>query len=182
MKPLKIGNPFNKTTQIGALISPEHLTKVANYVQRGKASGAELIYGGEISQPEGLANGNFFEPTVFTQCTDNMELVRDEIFGPVMSVLVFDEEDEVIHRANDTPYGLAAGLFSKDIKRGHRVAKQLQAGVCWVNNYNVTPVSMPFGGTKHSGFGRENGLVALLNYSQLKSVYVELKEIVHGYD
>jgi len=110
-----------------------------------------------------------------------MKSVREEIFGPVMSILSFDDEDEVIQRANNTEYGLAAGLFTQDIKRGHRVAKQLQAGVCWVNNYNVTPVSMPFGGVKQSGFGKENAMEALLSYSQQKSIYVELDGVDHPY-
>lgn len=178
VKRLVIGDPFVAQTQIGALISPAHLQKVASMVQRGKLAGAELICGGEIIH----RNGNFIEPTVFTQCSDDMELCIDEIFGPVMSVLIFDDEEEVIQRANNSAYGLAAGLFTKDIKRGHRVAKQLQAGMCWINNYNVTPVSMPFGGYKKSGLGRENGQVALVNYSQLKSIYVELSKIDHMYE
>ncbi|TAL65530.1 MAG: aldehyde dehydrogenase family protein, partial [Legionella sp.] len=102
-------------------------------------------------------------------------------FGPVMSILSFADETEAIQRANNTTYGLAAGVFTQNIKRGHRIAQQLQAGMCWINNYNATPVSMPFGGSKQSGFGRENGRVALFNYSQQKSIYVELDEIQHSY-
>lgn len=178
---LVVGDPFHEQTQIGALISRDHLKKVSDFIQLGVTEGAKLIHGGKSIQPGPLTDGNFMEPTIFIQCTDEMQIVKEEIFGPVMSVLVFDDEDEVIHRANNTQYGLAAGLFSNNIKRGHRVAKQLQSGVCWINNYNVTPVSMPFGGIKHSGLGRENGMVALLGYSQQKSIYVELNQIEHSY-
>ena len=178
---LVIGNPFETKTQIGALISREHMKKVTDYIQAGTQAGAVLACGGHPVTTTACRAGNYLEPTIFTQCSDDMSIVREEIFGPVMSVLTFDEEEEVIVRANDTSYGLAAGLFTENIKRGHRVAKQLQAGVCWVNNYNVTPVGMPFGGSKHSGFGRENGMIALQQYSQQKSIYVELGSIEHPY-
>ena len=178
---LKIGDPLDLQTQIGALISPAHLQKVMSFIESGKNEGAELICGGKKPDNNRLASGNFLMPTIFTRCSDSMTIVKEEIFGPIMSVLQFDDEEEVLYRANQTHYGLAAGLFTNDIKRGHRIAKQLQAGVCWINNYNVTPVSMPFGGTKQSGFGRENGMSALLNYSQQKSIYVELGEIEHSY-
>ena len=128
-----------------------------------------------------LHKGNFLEPTIFTDCRDDMAIVKEEIFGPVMSVLIFDDEDEVITRANNTSYGLAAGIFTEQLKRAHRVARKLQAGICWINNYNVTPVSMPFGGYKSSGMGRENGLMTLTQYTQQKSIYVELNEIEHSY-
>ena len=182
VKKLIIGDPFDPATQVGALISQPHMQKVLDYIALGKREGAELIQGGNAIQTAPLNQGNFVEPTIFAECHDDMVIVRDEIFGPVMSILVFDEEDEVISRANNTSYGLATGLFSENIKRAHRVAKQLQAGVCWVNNYNVTPLGMPFGGQKHSGLGRENGAVALSNYSQLKSIYIELGEIAHAYE
>ena len=179
---LIIGDPFDKKTQIGSLISENHLNKVTDFITQGKNSGAELAYGGQRYTTKPFENGNFLQPTIFSQCQDNMSIVRDEIFGPVMAVLSFDDEEEVISRANNTPYGLAAGVFTNNIKRAHRVAKQLQAGVCWINNYNVTPVTMPFGGYKSSGLGRENGITALSHYSQLKSIYVELNQIEHSYD
>ncbi len=178
---LIIGDPFNKETQIGALISPNHLNKVYQYVKQANAEGAELLCGGKPIHPYSLNEGNFFEPTIFTQCTDEMTHVKEEIFGPVMSILTFDDEEEVIERANNTHFGLGSGLFTENMKRGHRVARRLQSGICWINNYNLTPISMPFGGIKQSGMGRENGMVALLNYSQLKSIYVELNEIEHSY-
>jgi betaine-aldehyde dehydrogenase len=110
-----------------------------------------------------------------------MSIVREEIFGPVLSVLTFDDEEEVIERANATEFGLAAGVFTRDLARGHRVVARLEAGTCWINTYNVTPIEMPFGGCKRSGLGRENGSAAIQHYTQLKSVYVELGEVACPY-
>jgi len=174
---LTIGDPFNERTQIGALISCAHHQRVLDYIKLGVNEGAELLQGGKIPDSEECARGNFILPTIFANCSDDMTIVREEIFGPVMSVLVFDDEDEVIRRANATHYGLAAGLFTENIKRAHRVANALQAGVCWINHYNMTPVGMPFGGRKHSGMGRENGRTTLLNYAQQKSIYMGLGRI-----
>lgn len=181
IKKLTIGNPFDPNTQMGALISSAHLNKVEHYVHLAQQEGAELMFGGRKIEQEPLNRGNFFPPTLFTQCNDGMCHVQEEIFGPLMSILTFDDEEEVIQRANASSYGLAAGLFTQNIKRGHRVAKQMQAGVCWINNYNVTPLAMPFGGLKNSGLGKENGMVTLLSYTQQKSIYVELNEISHSY-
>lgn len=174
---LVIGDPLNPATQIGALIGEEHMQKVLGCIEQGKAEGAETVIGGSRVTEGALARGAFVEPTVFAGCRDDMSIVREEIFGPVMSVLAFDEEEEVIERANATPYGLAAGVFTRDLTRAHRTAARLQAGTCWINNYNVTPIEMPFGGVKLSGMGRENGKAAIEHYSQLKSVYVELGEV-----
>ena len=124
-----------------------------------------------------MARGNFIAPAVFDQCSDEMSIVREEIFGPVMCVLEFDGEEEVVARANDSEFGLAAGVFTRDIKRAHRVVARLSAGICWINNYNITPIEVPFGGTKQSGIGRENSLITIEHYSQLKTVYVELGEV-----
>jgi betaine-aldehyde dehydrogenase len=120
-------------------------------------------------------------PTVFANVNNSMTIAREEIFGPVMSVLSFSEEDEVVRRANDTEFGLAAGIFTRDLPRAHRVIAELQAGTCWINNYNLTPVELPFGGYKQSGIGRENALAALSHYSQIKSVYVETGDVVSPY-
>jgi len=178
---LKIGDPLDMKTQVGSLISADHLAKVMSYIEKGEAGGATLMCGGERVMSGDLGNGNFVEPTVFSGCTDDMEIVTDEIFGPVMSVLVFDEEDEVVARANDTEFGLAAGVFTRDLARAHRVIARLEAGTCWINNYNITPIEMPFGGYKQSGIGRENGHAAIEHYSQLKSVYVELGDVDSPY-
>ncbi len=171
---LVVGDPMDPDTDVGALISEHHLQKVLGYIEAGIAAGANVASGGRRAVgTEVLDRGWFVEPTIFTGCTDDMVIVRDEIFGPVMSVLAFDTEEEVVARANATEYGLAAGLFSRDLARGHRVAAALEAGIVWINTYNVTPVEVPFGGVKQSGIGRENGRAALEHFTQRKTVYVE---------
>ncbi|HUI61148.1 MAG TPA: aldehyde dehydrogenase family protein, partial [Steroidobacteraceae bacterium] len=128
-----------------------------------------------------LSRGCFVAPTVFDECHDGMVIAREEIFGPVMTVLTFDDEDEVIQRANATEYGLAAGVFTNDLKRAHRTIARLQAGTCWINHYNITPIELPFGGMKLSGLGRENSRAALEHYTQLKSVYVAMGDVESPY-
>lgn len=171
---MRVGDPMDPETQVGALITEEHLERVLAYVRAGEEAGAKLLCGGR--RVEGLA-GNFMRPAVFDLCDDDMTIVREEIFGPVMSVLVFDDEEEVVRRANDTPYGLAAGVFTQELARAHRVAAALEVGTCWINNYNLSPIEIPFGGYKQSGLGRENSLVTIEHYTQLKSVYVELGDV-----
>jgi betaine-aldehyde dehydrogenase len=178
---MRIGDPLDPQTQVGSLISESHMEKVLGYIARGKAEGARLIVGGYRVTTGDLANGFFVAPTVFDECHDDMAIAREEIFGPVMTVLAFDDEDEVIARANGTEYGLSAGVFTNDLTRGHRMIAQLQAGTCWLNHYNITPVEMPFGGMKMSGLGRENGRAAIEHYTQLKSVYVAMRDIESPY-
>ena len=174
---MRVGDPLDPRTQVGALISQEHMEKVLGFIARGKAQGARVMTGGTRVTSGELARGCFVAPTVFDGCHDDMDIVRLEIFGPVMAVLEFDTEDEVIARANATEFGLAAGVFTSDLTRAHRVIAQLQAGTCWINHYNVTPVELPFGGVKMSGLGRENGRAAIEHYTQLKSVYVALGDV-----
>jgi betaine-aldehyde dehydrogenase len=178
---MRIGNPLDPLTQVGSLISENHMEKVLGYIARGKAEGARLVVGGFRVTDGDLANGFFVAPTVFDECHDDMTIAREEIFGPVMTVLAFDDEDEVIARANATEYGLSAGVFTNDLTRGHRMIAQLQAGTCWINHYNITPVEMPFGGMKMSGLGRENGRAAIEHYTQLKSVYVAMGDVESPY-
>ena len=178
---LRVGDPLDPATQVGSLISAEHLEKVLGFIARGRAQGARLVIGGARLTAGDLANGCFVAPTVFDHCHDDMDIVRQEIFGPVMSVLEFDTEAEVIERANASEFGLAAGVFTNDLTRAHRVIAELQAGTCWINHYNVTPVELPFGGVKLSGLGRENGRAALEHYTQLKSVYVAMGDIDSPY-
>jgi betaine-aldehyde dehydrogenase len=160
-----LGDPMDMATQMGPLVSASQHEKVMGYVDRAKAEGARLVTGGG-------GNGLFVQPTVFADVTDDMVLAREEVFGPVMAVLDFESEEEVVSRSNDTDFGLAAGVFTADLTRAHRVIAALQAGTCWINTYNLTPVEMPFGGSKMSGVGRENGKAALEYYSEIKSVYV----------
>jgi betaine-aldehyde dehydrogenase len=174
---MRVGDPMDPATQVGALISAAHMEKVLGFIARGRAQGARLITGGTRLTNGDLANGFFVAPTVFDACHDDMDIVRQEIFGPVMSVLEFETEDEVIERANATEFGLAAGVFTNDLSRAHRVIARLEAGTCWINHYNITPVELPFGGVKMSGLGRENGRPAIEHYTQLKSVYVALGDI-----
>ena len=166
------GDPLQEETNLGALISEEHLNKVMGYIEGAKQSGARLVTGGGRIHPPGCENGYFVAPTIFADCSDDMPHVQDEIFGPVMSVLRFTEEDEVIRRANKTTYGLAAGIFTRDIQRAHRVISQLEAGICWINTFGNSPAEMPVGGYKQSGIGRENGVETLQQYTQTKSIYV----------
>ena len=166
------GDPMDEATNFGALISKAHQDKVLGYIDSGKAQGATLLTGGHALSPDSAPNGYFVAPTVFTDCTDEMTIVKEEIFGPVMSVLTFEDEEDVIRRANNTHLGLAAGVFTQDISRAHRVIHQMQAGICWINAYGASPSQMPVGGYKLSGIGRENGSETLKAYTQIKAVYV----------
>eukprot|EP00128_Syssomonas_multiformis_P018397 Colp12_sorted_trinity150504_noHs@8668 len=161
---------------MGALISEKHMEKVLGYMEKGVAEGARLRVGGGRFHPSdpAFSNGFFVTPTIFDECADHMSIVREEIFGPVMCVLPFSDEDEVISRANATIFGLAAGVCTQSLERAHRVAAQLESGLVYVNNYNLAPIELPFGGNKQSGLGRENGIEALEHYTQVKTVYVEL--------
>jgi betaine-aldehyde dehydrogenase len=181
VRAMRIGDPMHPDTQVGALVSEAHMHKVLAYIAVGKAEGARVLVGGERVTTGDLKRGFFVAPTIFDGCRDDMRIVREEIFGPVMSVLEFEHEDEVIARANATEFGLAAGVFTNDLTRGHRVIARLQAGTCWINHYNITPIELPFGGVKQSGLGRENSRAALEHYTQLKSVYVAMGNVEAPY-
>lgn len=179
VKKIKIGDPLLEDTRMGPLINRLQLEKVFAFIKGAKEQGAKVLTGGEPHLPADpkLKAGYFMTPCVLGECKDDMTCVKEEIFGPVMSILPFDTEEEVLERANNSPYGLAGGVFSRDIQRAHRVVAALQAGMCFINNYNVSPVELPFGGYKKSGFGRENGQVAIEYYSQLKTVCVEMGNV-----
>jgi betaine-aldehyde dehydrogenase len=178
---LRIGDPLDPSTDIGPMITEKHMHKVMEYIEIGKQNGATLLPGGgERIVPSGNAafeKGFFLSPAIFTDCRDDMTIVKEEVFGMLMSVLVFDTEDEVVARANDTPFGLSGGVFTKDVTRAHRVVANLQVGTSWINNYNLAPVETPWGGFKMSGIGRENGVAGVEAWTQLKSVYVEMDEV-----
>ena len=176
-----VGDPKDPATHVGAMISAAHLEKVLAHVEQGKTAGAQVLTGGERLTGGIFDRGAFMRPTVFAGVRDDMVIAQEEIFGPVMSVLDFTDEDDVIARANATEFGLAAGLMTNDLSRAHRVAAQLQAGTVWVNTYNLTPIEMPFGGVKQSGLGRENGHAAIEYYTRTKCVHVGLGPVEAPY-
>jgi aldehyde dehydrogenase (NAD+) len=169
---LKIGDPADSETQMGAQVSQEQYEKVLRYIDLGKQEGASVACGGGAYAEGG--SGWFVRPTVFADVTNDMKIARDEIFGPVVAVIPFTEPEEAVEIGNATTYGLAAGVWTRDIARAHRIAEELRAGTVWINTYNMFDVASPFGGYKCSGFGRENGRYALENYSQVKSIWVSL--------
>ncbi len=171
---IRMGDPQNAATNFGPLVSRAHMERVLGFIASGKTDGARLLAGGERATAGPLAHGAYVQPTVFTDCTDAMKIVREEIFGPVMAILGFDTEDEVVQRANATHYGLAAGLVTSDLNTAHRVIHQLQAGICWINTWGESAAEMPVGGYKQSGVGRENGLDTLRAYTRTKSIQVEM--------
>ena len=168
-----MGDPMDEAVTFGPLVSEAQMEIVLGYIEKGVAEGATVAHGGKRADRDGF----FVEPTVFTDVTDDMTIAREEIFGPVLSVLDFDTEAEAIARANDTVFGLAAGVFTQDLTRAHRVVKAFEAGTCYINHYNAAPVEMPFGGSKLSGVGRENSKGAIENYSEMKAVYVGMGDV-----
>lgn len=176
VKNIRLGQPMDEQTNMGPLVSFPHMEKVLSYLEKGKTQGATLLCGGQRATTGELAQGAFVEPTIFTDCSDEMDIVKDEIFGPVMSVLTYETEEEAITRANNTHFGLAAGVVSENIARAHRIIHQLEAGICWINTWGESPAEMPVGGYKQSGVGRENGISTLENYTRIKSVQVEMGE------
>ena len=168
-----IGDPQDERTNFGPMVSDRQLNIVLSYINKGKAEGARLITGGDRIPGDGY----YIQPTVFADVTDDMSIAREEVFGPLMSVLSFDNEEEVVGRANATEFGLAAGVFTADLSRAHRLVDALDAGTCFINSYNDAPVEVPFGGVKMSGVGRENSKAAILHYSQLKSVFVRMGDM-----
>lgn len=175
---IKIGDPMDESVHMGPVVSAKQMENILSYIKIGQNEGARLICGG--NRVAGY-DGYYIEPTAFADVTDDMTIAKEEIFGPVMSILDFEDEDDVISRANNTEFGLSAGVFTQDITRAHRVVAKLQAGTCWINTYNLAPVEMPFGGSKVSGVGRENSKAAIEHYSELKSVYVAMTSVDSAY-
>jgi aldehyde dehydrogenase (NAD+) len=171
---IKLGNPLEMETEMGPIAFKEQLEKVQGYVDTGREEGADLAYGGKSPEDPALKDGFFMEPTILTNVNNTMKVAREEIFGPVLSVIPVESEEEVVRQANDTPFGLAAAVWTKDVQRAHRVAHALKAGTVWINAYRAVSFTAPFGGYKQSGIGRENGLETLKEYTQTKTVWVEL--------
>ena len=173
----KIGDPMDEDVSFGPMVSENQMNIALGYIEKGKAEGARLVYGGERIERDGY----FLQPTVFADVTDNMTIAREEIFGPVMSVLDFETEEEVMARANGTEFGLAAGVFTNDLTRAHRIVAGFEAGTCYINTYNLAPVEAPFGGSKMSGVGRENSKLAINHFSEMKTVYVSMNDVEAPY-
>src|SRR5699024_9766342 len=167
---LKLGHGLDPDTEMGPLVSKQQLDIVTSYIRKGKEEGAKLITGGETKE-----QGYFVSPAIFTETEDDMSIVQEEIFGPVVVAIPYQTVDEVIERANNSPYGLAAGLWTENVKQAQQVASKLKAGSVWVNTYNVTDAAVRCGGYKASGFGREMGSYALENYTEVKSVWIDLE-------
>lgn len=174
---IAVGDPMDKATQMGPQVSEEQLNRIKGYVDIARGEGATVLAGGEPPQLAGaFGKGYFFRPTIFSEVKNQMRVAQEEIFGPVVSVITFKDEDDLIKQANDTIYGLSAGIWTRDITRAHRFAKEIKAGVVWINTYNMFNAASPFGGYKQSGYGREMGRHALELYTQVKSVWVDLSD------
>ncbi|MCO0596987.1 aldehyde dehydrogenase family protein [Peribacillus butanolivorans] len=169
---IRVGNPLEATTQMGPQVSAQQLKTIEKYVAVGLEEGAELVTGGQ----RGNENGYYFTPTIFGDVTNEMTIAREEIFGPVVSVIRFKDEEDALRQANDTIYGLASGIWTNDLKRAHRMARGIQAGTVYVNTYSMLDSTTPFGGMKQSGFGRELGVQAMDMYTHSKSVWIDLGE------
>ena len=169
-KSIKLGDGFDSDTQMGPLVSDEQLEKVGGFLDSGRQEGATIVTGGARQGDRGF----FFQPTVISKTRPDMRVVREEIFGPVVVASPFESMDEIAATANDSPYGLGAGIWTKDISKAHALAKRIRAGTVWINCYNVFDAALPFGGYKQSGWGREMGHEALEAYTELKAVCTQL--------
>jgi acyl-CoA reductase-like NAD-dependent aldehyde dehydrogenase len=162
---------------MGPQVSEEQLARIKGYVEIGRKEGASVLTGGESPHLEGkLQKGYFFQPTILTGVTNRMRVAQEEIFGPVTAIIPFKDEEDLIKQANETIYGLSAGIWTRDLARAHRFARAVHAGVVWINTYNQLHPASPFGGYKQSGYGRELGKHALDLYTQVKSVWVDLSD------
>ncbi|MBB6453715.1 aldehyde dehydrogenase (NAD+) [Salirhabdus euzebyi] len=171
-----LGDPLNPDTQMGPVANLVQFERILSMIGKGNDEGAQIIVGGKKAEKEGLSDGFFILPTVAANVNNNMKIAQEEIFGPVLSVIPFEDEDEAIHIANSSEYGLASGVWTRNISRAHKMAKKLNAGTVWINTYRTSAAQAPFGGVKNSGYGKERGLHALLEYTQIKNVMIDLSE------
>jgi len=170
---MRPADPLDPKTRLGAIVSQEQMKTVLGFIEAGKREGAKLVAGGNRASVNG-GKGFFIEPTIFGDVKNDMKIAQEEIFGPVLSVLTFDGIDEVIERANNNPYGLAAAVWTRDVKKAHMVSRRLKAGTVWINTYGLMDAALPFGGYKSSGFGRELGAHAMEHYTELKTVWLNM--------
>jgi 5-carboxymethyl-2-hydroxymuconic-semialdehyde dehydrogenase len=169
---IRVGPPDDPRTEVGPLIHPEHWEKVHSYMEVARAEGATVMVGG--GRPANFPQGNYFSPTLITHVTNDMRVAQEEIFGPVLVVIRFRDEAEAVRLANDVKYGLAGYVWTRDLARGHRVAQAIEAGMVWINSHNVRDLRTPFGGSKHSGIGREGDHYSFELYTELKAIHVAI--------
>jgi len=170
---MRPADPLDPKTRMGAIVSQEQMNTVLGYIEAGKKDGAKLIAGGNRVAVDG-SKGYFIEPTIFSGVTNNMKIAQEEIFGPVLATIGFDDIEQAVSQANQNPYGLASAVWTKDLKKAHLVSRQLKAGTVWINTYGLMDAAMPFGGYKSSGLGRELGEKALEHYTESKTVWMNL--------
>jgi betaine-aldehyde dehydrogenase len=171
---IKVANGIEKGAELGPLVSEAHMNKVLSHIETAKKEGARLLCGGKRLTEDKYAKGFFVAPTIFADCSSNMRIVQEEVFGPVLAVQKFHTEEEAVNLANDTVYGLAAGVFSNDITRALKVIKSVRAGITWINSYHPTFAQAPWGGYKQSGIGRELGTFGLDEYTEVKQININL--------
>jgi acyl-CoA reductase-like NAD-dependent aldehyde dehydrogenase len=172
LEDIKFGHPSDPETQIAPISTAPQIKKIEDYVAIAKGEGARLVRGGKRASVDGYPNGLFYEPTIFADVDNSMRIAQEEVFGPVLAVIPFDDEDDAVRIANDVCFGLAAGIWTENLARGIRMTEKVRAGTIWVNNYRSTSVTSPFGGFKMSGIGREGGIAGMMEYLELKSVWL----------
>ena len=172
-KKLRPGDPLDPKTRLGAIVSEQQMKQILGYIETGKSEGAKLVAGGSRASVDG-SKGFFVEPTIFDAVNNDMKIAQEEIFGPVLATLTFDDLDQVAEQANQNIYGLAAAIWTNDVKKAHTLSRKLRAGIVWINTYGLMDAAVPFGGYKQSGFGRELGMHAIEHYTELKSIWMSL--------